>query len=222
MLGKLFNAMTSRNNEQSGFFVTFEGGDGSGKSTQVELVAERLRKAGIDPILTREPGGTELGSGIRQLLLHYDGPVSARSEALLYAADRANNIETMVRPALAEGRLVLQDRYLDSSVAYQGAGRELDPEAIRELSLWATDGLKPDLTILFDADTRLMLERVAFENGSTPDRLEAEDFEFHEKVRQQYLKMAAAEPDRWVIIDANQAPKNIAAQVFAVIMARWG
>ena len=137
-----------------GLFISFEGGDGVGKTTQIRILADLLTAADVDHVLTREPGGTELGLEIRRLLLH-GGYVAPRAEALLYAADRAHHIATRVRPALERGAVVLADRYLDSSVAYQGAARSLGPQEVRDLSLWATEGLLPDLTILLDGDPAL-------------------------------------------------------------------
>ncbi|MDQ2698950.1 MAG: dTMP kinase, partial [Actinomycetota bacterium] len=135
-----------------GLFITLEGGDGSGKTTQAELLREWLAGQGRTVLHTREPGGTEVGVEVREIVLHHRGDISPRAEALLYAADRAHHIATLVRPALDRGDVVIQDRYIDSSVAYQGVGRVLDPEEVRGLSVWATEGLRPDLTILLDLD----------------------------------------------------------------------
>lgn len=204
-----------------GAFVTFEGGDGVGKTTQSRLLGERLRRTGIDVVTTFEPGGTELGRSIRAMLLH-GSDVSARAEALLYAADRAHNIATVVRPALARGAVVLQDRYLDSSVAYQGAGRSIDPAEVRRLSLWAADGLVPDVTVLLDAPVGIASSRVAFETGR-PDRLEAEAAEFHERVRAKYRELAEAEPHRWLVVDATRpidaVADAIAERVIPAVLA---
>ncbi|MCF2707269.1 dTMP kinase [Arcanobacterium haemolyticum] len=193
-------------------FITFEGGDGSGKTTQIDMLARDLRAHGFDVVLTREPGGTDLGRSIRQLLLH-GGDVSPRAEALLYAADRAHNIATLVRPALERGAVVLADRYLDSSVAYQGVARQLGPDEVRDLSLWATDGLLPDCTLLLDISVEVGRARV----GSEQDRIEAAGREFHEAVRREYLALAAREPERWSIIDANGEVKEVAAKIAAAV-----
>ncbi len=193
---------------RGGLWITFEGADGSGKSTQASRLAERLaEESGREVALTREPGGTELGLEIRRLVQHTPGEVAPRAEALLYAADRAHHVATVVLPALARGAIVVQDRYLDSSVAYQGAGRELDIDEVRRLSLWATDGQLPDVTFLLDlpADvgrTRLGAARTQY------DRLEEVDLGFAERVRDAYLALAAAEPERFVVIDATGTPEE--------------
>jgi dTMP kinase len=193
-------------------FITFEGIDGVGKSTQLDLLQQWLTAAGHDVVRTLEPGGTELGKEIRHLLLHRKGDVAPRSEALLYAADRAHHVATVVRPAIAAGKVVLSDRYFDSSVAYQGAARELDVDQVREISLWAVDNLLPDLTILLDLSAeQAMLRRN--KTGVEPDRLEQEKVDFFERAREQYLKLAV-EP-RFLIVDANLSVDEIQAQVRA-------
>ena len=185
----------------SGLFISFEGIDGVGKSTQADLLEKYLHERGRKVLRTREPGGTELGDQIRDLLLHFKGGVSPRSEALLYAADRSHHIATKVRPALDAGTDVITDRYLDSSVAYQGAGRILGAQEVRDLSLWATQGLLPDLTVLLDLEPA---DAVARRNstGSAPDRLERESLDFFEKVRNEYLTLAGNEPNRFLVLDA--------------------
>lgn len=200
--------------ERPGLFITIEGGDGTGKSTQAALIEEWLAERGRTVVRTREPGGTEVGVEIREIVLHHRGDIAARAEALLYAADRAHHIETFVRPALERGEVVLQDRYLDSSVAYQGAGRVLDPVEIRNLSLWAAQGLLPDVTILLDLDetsarARLDTSRTRY------DRLEAEKSDFHARVRAAYLQLAEAEPDRFLVVDASRPVAEIAADIRA-------
>ncbi|WP_269447053.1 dTMP kinase [Devriesea agamarum] len=191
----------------SGLFVTFEGGDGAGKSTQIRMLADFLNShtKAQKVLVTREPGGSDLGQGIRTLLLH-SGHVATRAEALLYAADRAHHIAEVVRPHLDSGGIVLSDRYLDSSVAYQGAGRALDPADIRALSLWGTDGLLPHLTFLLDLDPDLFVQR---RSADTHDRLEREDIVFHQAVRAHFLALAEAEPHRFVVLDANQSRTTI-------------
>jgi len=159
-------------------------------------------------ICTLEPGGTELGQEIRNLLLHRKGDVAPRSEALLYAADRAHHVATKVRPALAEGKVVITDRYLDSSVAYQGAGRKLAADEIRNISLWAVDGLLPDLTVLVDLDPAIAAERRKG-TGQKADRLEREKIDFFRAVRDEFLKLAEAEPERFLVVDATQTPEQI-------------
>lgn len=196
----------------SGLFISFEGIDGVGKSTQIDLLTKHLDELGRKSIRTLEPGGTELGVEIRHLLLHRKGEVAPRAEALLYAADRAHHVATKVRPALAEGTDVIIDRYLDSSVAYQGAGRELDSTEVRNLSLFAVQGLLPHLTILLDLDAAASLARRS-KTGEEPDRLEREKVEFFEAVRQGYLNLAAAEPERFFVVDARQSIEEMAAQI---------
>lgn len=191
-----------------GLFVTLEGGDGSGKSTQIAFLRQWFEDRGREVVQTFEPGGTELGKEIREIVLHSRGHITPRSEALLYAADRAHNIATIVRPALERGAVVIQDRYLDSSVAYQGAGRILDSEEIRDLSLWATEGLKPNLTVLMDIDPAVSRDRLNAENKRF-DRLEAEALDFHARVREAYLETAQAEPERFLVIDATLPKEEI-------------
>ncbi|MEY4639238.1 MAG: hypothetical protein RLY13_236 [Actinomycetota bacterium] len=198
----------------SGLFISFEGIDGVGKSTQIALLEEHLNKLGRKTMRTLEPGGTELGVEIRHLLLHRKGEVAPRAEALLYAADRAHHVATKVRPALEAGTDVLIDRYLDSSVAYQGAGRELDATEIRNLSLFAVQGLLPNLTILLDLEANAALSR-RDKTGQEPDRLEREKEEFFEAVRQGYLTLAAAEPNRFFVVDAAQSVEQMAEQIRA-------
>jgi dTMP kinase len=195
-----------------GLFVTFEGGDGVGKSTQARLLEEWLTDAGRTVVRTREPGGTEVGVLIRDIVLHHRGEVSARAEALLYAADRAHHVESVVRPALARGEVVIQDRYLDSSVAYQGAGRVLGADEVRELSLWAVEGLLPDLTVLLDLDPGIARGRLDADDKPF-DRLESEKAEFHERVREAFLGLATAEPGRFLVLDAALPPIELAAVV---------
>lgn len=184
----------------TGLFITLEGGDGAGKSTQAALLAGWLEQQGIEVVRTREPGGTPLGAALRELLLH-GSDVSPRAEAMLYAADRAQHVAEVVRPALARGAAVVQDRYIDSSLAYQGAGRPLEAEEIRGLSEWASEGLWPVLTVLLDVSPELAAERRAAA-GDRADRLEREAAEFHRRVRDGFLALAAAEPHRFLVLDA--------------------
>jgi dTMP kinase len=197
----------------TGLFITLEGGDGSGKSTQSALLAGWLEAQGRTVVLSREPGGTELGLELRDIVLHRRGHIAPRAEALLYAADRAHNIATKIRPALERGEIVLQDRYLDSSVAYQGAGRVLDPKEVRDLSLWATEGLLPDLTILLDLDEELGRDRL--KERTKYDRLEDEKQDFHARVRAAYLDLAAAEPGRFLVLPATDSIETLAAAIRA-------
>jgi dTMP kinase len=195
-----------------GVFITLEGGDGSGKTTQAELLRDWLSGEGRTVLRTREPGGTEVGVEIREIVLHHRGDISPRAEALLYAADRAHHVATVVRPALERGEVVIQDRYLDSSVAYQGVGRVLDPEAVRSLSEWATEGLAPDLTILLDLDADAARGRLD-EARTRYDRLESEASEFHDRVRTAYLALAEAEPGRFLVVDAARPVDEIAGDI---------
>ena len=191
-------------------FITFEGIDGVGKSTQLDMLAKHLIAQGREVVRTLEPGGTELGQEIRHLLLHRKGDVAPRSEALLYAADRAHHVETKIKPALASGKVVLSDRYFDSSVAYQGAARELEVQEVKDISLWAIDRLLPDLTVLLDLPAQEAMNRRG-NKGTEPDRLEREQVEFFERARDEYLRMAN-EP-RFLVVDANLSPEEIHSQV---------
>lgn len=195
-----------------GLFLVFEGGDGSGKSTQAQRLAERLTTEGYEVVLTREPGGTDLGRNLRTAVLHGED-LDPRTEALLYAADRAHHVATVVRPAIERGAVVVCDRFVDSSVAYQGAGRELGEDEILDLSRWATHGLLPDLTLVLDLDTA----QAAARRGSEPDRLEREAEPFHARVRATYLRLAAADPQRYVVIDSAQERATVHAAVVAAV-----
>lgn len=197
-----------------GWFVVFEGGEGAGKSTQVGRLAAGLRDQGYEVVDTREPGATPLGRRIRDLVLHTtDDAPSARAEALLYAADRAHHVSTVIRPALARGAVVVSDRYVDSSRAYQGAGRALPPDDVDWLSQWATAGLKPDLVVLLDVDPAVGLRRV--DDRGDADRLEGESVAFHARVRQAFLDLAAREPRRYLVLDAARPADDVAAAVRA-------
>ncbi len=195
-----------------GLWVTFEGGDGTGKTTQASLLERWLRDQGRTVLRTREPGGTEVGVLIRDIVLHHRGEVAPRAEALLYAADRAQHVATLVRPALDRGEVVIQDRYLDSSVAYQGTGRVLDADQVRELSLWATEDALPDVTVLLDLDPAAARRRL--DAADKPfDRLEAEKAEFHDRVRVAFLSLAAADPQRFLVLDAALPAAELAAAI---------
>lgn len=196
----------------TGVFITFEGGDGSGKTTQIELLKSWLEERGHTVVVTREPGGTDLGNELRDIILHRKGFIAPRAEALLYAADRAHHIHTLVAPALERGDVVVQDRYLDSSVAYQGAGRVLDPTEVRDVSLWATENLMPDLTILLDVPADVAKQRQDSDERAY-DRLEAEAEDFHQRVRESYQRLADAEPERFVILDGTDSIEAIHHQI---------
>ena len=204
--------------QQSGFFISFEGGDGVGKSTQSRLLGEWLRGAtGRDVVWTREPGGTELGTVLRQAVLHGDH-MDPRTEALLYAADRAHHVASLIRPALSRGDIVITDRYLDSSIAYQAGGRTLPIDEVEKLSLWATEGLLPQVTILLDLDPRVGAARLT----EAPDRLESAGDAFHQRTRQAFLDRAAQDPGRWVVLDAAAPIDVIAAQIRSAVVDRLG
>jgi len=195
----------------SGLFIAFEGGDGAGKSTQSRLLAEALRDRGMVVVQTREPGGTEIGEKLRSLVLdHGHGEIDARTEALMYAAARAAHVEQLIRPALSRGEAVITDRYIDSSVAYQGIGRGLGTREVRELNAWATDSLWPDFTVVLDVDPA---EGRARRAPGGEDRLESEPDSFHAQVRDAYLDAAAAAPERYLVIDARQDVQVIAGLI---------
>ncbi|MFJ6937397.1 dTMP kinase [Streptomyces sp. NPDC101132] len=194
----------------TGFFIALEGGDGAGKSTQVNALAEWIRSKGHEVVVTREPGATPIGKRLRSILLDVSSAgLSNRAEALLYAADRAEHVDTVVRPALERGAVVITDRYIDSSVAYQGAGRDLSPTEIARISRWATTGLVPNLTVLLDVSPETARERFT----EAPDRLESEPAEFHQRVRSGFLTLAAADPGRYLVVDAGQDPESVTTVV---------
>lgn len=196
-----------------GLFITFEGADGCGKTTQIELLKEYLDKKNIESILTREPGGSDLGVHLRKILLHYENPVSNVAETFLYLADRAQHIEYKIKPALKEGKIVLCDRHTDSTLAYQGYGREQNLDEIKHLNKIATQGLVPDLTIVFDVETEVAQKRLQGEK----DRLEAEGMEFHRKLRKGYLDIAENEPERVKIVNANQSIERVFQDTVKVV-----
>jgi dTMP kinase len=197
-----------------GLFIAFEGGDGAGKSTQVTLLRDALEAAGRTVTVTRQPGGTELGQQIRDLVLHGDH-VAPRAEALLFAADKAHHVEELIRPALRRGDVVVTDRYTDSSVAYQGAGRDLGAQEIHDLNLWAVDGLVPDLTVVVDISAQEGRRR----RGAVHDRLESEEDAFHESIRAHYLAMAQGNPERYLVVDGTRPPEDLHHQVVSRLSA---
>jgi dTMP kinase len=199
-----------------GFFISFEGGEGVGKSTQIELLQQQLIASGKSVVTTREPGGTDAAEAIRKVLLGNEyAELSDRSEALLFAAARADVVANVIDPALAAGQVVLADRYLDSSVAYQGYARKLGVAEVKALSLWATRGLLPDLTVVLDLDPTIGISRVA-----KPDRLESLALEFHQLVRKAFLAMAAEEPTRFLIVDASKSTTEINQIIFEQVKTR--
>ena len=200
-----------------GMFITFEGGDGSGKSTQIQSVRDWFESCGREVIVTREPGGTELGTEIRRLVQNGPEDVDARTEALLYAADRAYHVATVIGPALERGAVVLGDRYIDSSLAYQGAARSLGVDEIASLSAWATQGLYPSLTFLLDLPPEVGARR----RTDAPDRMERESMDFHERVRHEYLRLADAEPERIVVIDAVGTVDEVFSEIRGVLVERF-
>jgi dTMP kinase len=199
------------NNQNPGLFIAFEGGDGAGKSTQAARLAGTLESRGLTVLRTREPGGTPIGEKLRSLVLdHGHGHIDAHTEALIFAASRAAHASQVIRPALERGEVVLTDRYIDSSVAYQGAGRDLGTDAVRSINEWATSGLQPDLTVLLDvhpADGRT--RRTA--GDAQEDRLESEADEFHARIRRAFLDLAAARPDSYLVLEAQLSVDELAA-----------
>ena len=201
-------------------FITFEGIDGCGKSTQMRMLASELRLRGLEVVTTREPGGTPLGTRVRKLLLDTEEQVDPLAELLLYAADRAQHVRTLVRPALDSGHVVLSDRYADATAAYQGAGRGFPSELISELIALATGGLMPDLTLIFDltVDESQRRAQRRVRKGIQQDRLDAEDAAFHTRVRDAYLKIAAAEPERVRVVDASGSVQETHSLVMRIVM----
>ena len=206
-------------------FISFEGIEGSGKSTAQRLLAEHLQGLGYDPLLTREPGGCALGRSLRPILLDArTRGLSSRAELYLVLADRAQHVAEVIRPALEAGQTVLCDRYADSTLAYQGYGRGLDPEHLRRINDMATGGLMPDLTLLLDLPVHCGLERAGLRNREegtvlSEGRFDAESLEFHERVRQGYRSLAAEEPERFAIIDAAQPPEDVVLQCLSAVEA---
>ncbi len=196
-----------------GLFITFEGPDGCGKTTQMNLLAQYFEKKGKKVVLTREPGGKGLGEKVREILLNYNGEVSDRCESFLFLADRAQNIDIIVKPAVEKGEIVLCDRHIDSTVAYQGYGRGLDINEINILNNLATGGKKPDLTLVFDVDVETSMKRV----GKEKDRMESAGIDFHNRVRNGYLELAKQEPDRIKVLDATKTIEEIHEKVVEIV-----
>jgi dTMP kinase len=204
----------------TGTFITFEGIDGSGKSTQLRLLANYLEQAGCDVLLTREPGGTPVGNRLRAALLDAQEEVDPLTELLVFAADRAQHVRRILRPALELGRVVFSDRYADATAAYQGAGRGFSPELISEIIQLATEGLKPDLTLLFDlsVDDSTTRTRRRTNGSQRGDRLDSENADFHTRVRDAYLQLAKLEPDRIKVIKTNQPQELTHARVKEIVV----
>ena len=196
-----------------GLFITFEGPDGCGKTTQMNLLAQYFEKKGKKVVLTREPGGKGLGEKVREILLNYNGEVSDRCESFLFLADRAQNIDIIVKPAVEQGEIVLCDRHIDSTVAYQGYGRGLDLNEINILNNLATGGKKPDLTLVFDVDVETSMKRV----GKEKDRMESAGIDFHNRVRNGYLELAKQEPTRIKVLDATKTIEEIHEKVVEIV-----
>ena len=199
--------------ENKGLFITFEGADGCGKTTQINLLNEYLKNKNYKTIVTLEPGGSDIGKQLRQILLHHDGFVSKRAEVFMYLADRAQHVDAVIKKGVEENKIVLCDRHIDSSVAYQGYARGGDIEQINLLNELATGGYKPHLTFVFDVDSTIAQQRV----GETKDRLEKEGLEFHKKVREGYLELAKKYPNRIKVIDSNKSIEEVFEQVKKVI-----
>lgn len=195
-----------------GLFITFEGADGCGKTTQLMLLAKYLKSKGLEVVVTREPGARGLGEKIREILLNYDGEVSSQAEAFLFLADRAQHIDVIVNPAVESGKIVLCDRHTDSTVAYQGYGRGLDIDRIKMLNNLATGDRRPDLTIVFDIDVETSMARV----GAEKDRMESAGAEFFNRVRNGYLKIAELEPERVKVLNATKSVEDIHKEVVAL------
>lgn len=197
---------------EKGLFITFEGCDGCGKTTQLELLAQYLQEHGYSVLTTREPGAKGLGTKLREILLNYDGEVSSNCESFLFLADRAQHIDNIVKPAINAGKIVLCDRHIDSTIAYQGYGRGIDRERLAYLNDLATSGLKPDLTLLFDVDTETSMQRV----GKNKDRMESAGIEFQEKVRRGYLELAKSEPNRIKVLDSRKSIEQLHQEVLTI------
>ena len=194
-------------------FITFEGADGCGKTTQIELLNKYLQEKGFKTLVTREPGAKGLGEKLREILLNYDGEVSPNCESFLFLADRAQHVDCVIKPALKDGVIVLCDRHTDSTVAYQGYGRQLDIEQIKKLNEIAVNGLKPDLTIIFDIDIETSMQRV----GKTKDRMESAGMDFFNRVRNGYLAIAKEEPNRVKVINSADTIERIHNQVVELV-----
>lgn len=196
-----------------GLFITFEGADGCGKTTQIKLLDNYLKNKGVSTLLTREPGAKGLGEKLREILLKYDGVVSSNCESFLFLADRAQHIDCIIKPAISDGKIVLCDRHTDSTVAYQGYGRQLDLDMINFLNNIATNGVKPDLTVIFDIDIETSMKRV----GNEKDRMESAGVDFFNRVRDGYLQIAKNNPERVKLIDSTESIEDIHKKVVKLV-----
>jgi dTMP kinase len=207
------------NKQGAGLFIAFEGGDGAGKSTQAARLADALESRGLTVLRTREPGGTPIGEKLRSLVLdHGHGEIDAHTEALIFAASRAAHATQVIRPALERGEIVLTDRYIDSSVAYQGAGRDLGKDAVRALNEWATSGLQPHLTVLLDVDPAMGRQRRTA-GDAAEDRLESEADDFHGRIREAFLELAGSRPSSYLVLPAHLPVGELAAAILARVDA---
>ena len=213
MLHSCYNSFEGIGIVKRGLFITFEGVDGCGKTTQMKKLSDFLSSKGYDVVLTREPGGIGLGEKIREILLHFDGDVSSRAESFLFLADRAQNIDKIVNPAVEKGQIVLCDRHTDSTIAYQGYGRGVDIRELMRLNDIAVSGRKPDLTFVFDIDVQTSMQRV----GQEKDRMESSGIEFFNRVRNGYLEIAKIEPSRVKVIDATRSIEDVYKDVSGII-----
>ena len=208
----------------AGKLISFEGSEGSGKSTQIALLAAHLQKAGRDVISTREPGGTEIGEQVRNIIVHNSkgDEMCAETELLLFSAARAQLVREVIAPALVRGTIVLTDRYLDSSTVYQGVGRNLAADPVAQINRFAVGNVMPDITIVMDVPTEVSLARIHQRASDLPDRMERENIDFYHKIREGYLVLAKGMPDRFVVIDGTQSQDVIAKKVWASIKERLG
>ncbi|MGJ8637984.1 MAG: dTMP kinase [Opitutaceae bacterium] len=206
----------------AGLFISFEGGEGCGKSTQIGLLSERLKSEGRIAVQTREPGGTPLGEAVRNLLQHDEAGEGMHSlaELMLFAASRTQHVHEKIRPAIERGETVLCDRFMDSTTAYQGAARKLDPDTVSTINEIAIDSVRPDLTILIDLSPQVGMQRVRARGNGELDRMEQEAIEFFEAVRAGYLKLAASEPERFLVLDGSESVETLQAQIWNAVMDR--
>jgi dTMP kinase len=212
----------AENDDTRGFLITFEGSEGSGKSTQVARMAERFERANYEVIVTREPGGTPIGEEIRHVLIHSDAAerMKPETELLLFAASRAQLVREVIRPALDAGKIVLCDRFLDSTTVYQGVGRRIAAEPVHMINTFAVGNVMPDVTVVVDVPAEIGLARARHRVRELPDRMEQENIEFYHKVRQGYLMLAKALPERFIIADGTQTIEEVEEQIWAELRKR--